>query len=161
MAIRTIRSVEDEILRKKSRNVKEITSNIIQLLEDMKDTMINENGVGLAAVQVGVLKRIIIIDIGEGLIELINPEIIKYEGEQIKYEGCLSIKGERGRVKRPEYVKVKGKNRNFEDIIIEGRELLAIALSHEIDHLDGILYIDKLEPEEEEEDDDEYCYDEN
>ena len=149
MAIRTIRISTDEVLRKKCKPVKEITPNVITLLDDMADTMYEANGVGLAAPQVGILKRICIIDVGEGLIELINPEILETSGSQIDDEGCLSLPGKYAPVDRPNYVKVKATNRNGEEYIVEGEELLARALCHEIDHLDGILYIDKALPEEE------------
>ena len=143
MAIRQIRLSSDEILRKKSKEVKEITPSIITLIDDMIETMYESNGVGLAAPQVGVLKRVVVIDIGEGVIELINPVIIESRGSQIGNEGCLSIPGASADVDRPEYVKVEALNRNGEKIIIEGEELMAVALCHEIDHLEGILYIDK------------------
>lgn len=149
MAIRTIRISTDEVLRKTCKVVKEITPNVITLLDDMADTMYEANGVGLAAPQVGILKRICVIDVGEGLIELINPEILETSGSQIDDEGCLSLPGKYAPVDRPNYVKVKATNRNGEEYIIEGEELLARALCHEIDHLDGILYIDKALPAEE------------
>lgn len=149
MAIRTIRISTDEVLRKICKPVKEITPNVITLLDDMADTMYEANGVGLAAPQVGILKRICVIDVGEGLIELINPEILETSGSQIDDEGCLSVPGKYAPVDRPNYVKVKATNRNGEEYIIEGEELLARALCHEIDHLDGILYIDKALPAEE------------
>lgn len=149
MAIRTIRISTDEVLRKICKPVKEITPNVITLLDDMADTMYEANGVGLAAPQVGILKRICVIDVGEGLIELINPEILETSGSQIDDEGCLSVPGKYAPVDRPNYVKVKATNRNGEEYIIEGEELLARALCHEIDHLDGILYIDKALPADE------------
>lgn len=144
MAIRNIRLSDDEILRKKSREVTEINEKIITLLDDMADTMYQAQGVGLAAPQVGVLKRIVIIDIGEGLYEFINPVIIETSGEQINDEGCLSLPGKTAKVKRPFVTKVEALNRNGEKFIIEGSELMSIALCHEIDHLDGILYADKI-----------------
>ena len=143
MAKRKIRISTDEILRKKCRPVAAITPNVITLLDDMAETMYAANGVGLAAPQVGILKGIVVIDVGTGLIELINPEIVESSGSQVCDEGCLSIPGYSAPVERPEYVKVKALNRKGEEIIVEGRELLAIALCHETDHLDGILYIDK------------------
>lgn len=145
MAIRKIRTDGDEILRKKSKEVKEINDKIITLLDDMADTMYHNNGVGLAAPQVGILKRIVVIDVDDenGLLELINPKIIYTEGEQCESEGCLSIPGVYGQVKRPAKVIVKAMNRKGEEITIEGTELLAVALCHEIDHLDGILFKDK------------------
>ena len=144
MALRTVRAYPDDILRKKSRVVESIDDRILLLLEDMADTMYKEDGAGLAAPQVGVLKRIVVIDVGEGLIKLINPEIIEAEGSQEVNEGCLSIKGKQGRLIRPAKVKVRALNEKGEEIIIEGEEGLAKALCHEIDHLDGILYIDKV-----------------
>ena len=143
MAIRQIRTNGDEILRKKSKEVKEITPSVITLLDDMAETMYEANGVGLAAPQVGILKRVVVIDIGEGLIELINPVVVETKGSQIGSEGCLSIPGACADVDRPEYVKVEALNRNGEKIVVEGTELLAVALCHETDHLDGVLYIDK------------------
>jgi peptide deformylase len=145
MAIRMIRKDGDEILRKKSKEVKEINDKIITLLDDMAETMYYNEGVGLAAPQIGILKKIVVIDVCDenGLIELINPEIIYTEGEQCEEEGCLSVPGLYGEVKRPEKVIVKALNRKGEEITIEGTKLLAVALCHEIDHLDGILFIDK------------------
>lgn len=148
MAIRTIRLKDDEILRKKSREVKEINEKIITLLDDMAETMYAAEGVGLAAPQVGILKKVVIIDIGEGLIELINPVVVETRGERVWEEACLSVPGETGKVLRPEYCRVEALNRNGEKIVVEGEELLAIALCHETEHLDGILYIDKLIGEE-------------
>lgn len=146
MAIRKIRFRDDELLRKKSRKVEKITPLIKILLDDMAETMHEADGVGLAAPQVGILRRVITIDVGDenGLIELINPVIIEQYGEQIKAEACLSVPGFNGLVKRPEKVKVRALNREGEEFEIEGEGLLAIALCHEIDHLDGILYIDKV-----------------
>lgn len=149
MATRQIRLSTDEVLRKKCKPVKEINQNTLTLLDDMAETMYEANGVGLAAPQVGILKRIVTIDIGDGLVELINPVILEAKGSQIDYEGCLSIPGASARVDRPAYVKVEALNRNGEKIIIEGEELMAVALCHELDHLDGVLYIDKALPEEE------------
>jgi peptide deformylase len=150
MAKRNIRLSTDEVLRKKCKAVKEITPNVLTLLDDMAETMYDANGVGLAAPQVGVLKRIVVIDIGEGLVELINPEIIESSGSQTDYEGCLSIPGHNAQVERPNYVKVKAYNREGQEIIVEGTELMARALCHETDHLDGVLYIDKAIEEDEE-----------
>jgi len=149
MAIRTIRISTDEVLRKKCKEVKEITPNLLTLLDDMADTMYEANGVGLAAPQVGILKRVVVIDIGEGLVELINPVILETSGSQIDDEGCLSVPGKYAPVDRPNYVKVKAMDRDGNEFIIEGEELMARALCHEIDHLDGILYIDKALPVEE------------
>ncbi|MBP3307379.1 MAG: peptide deformylase [Anaerotignum sp.] len=149
MAIRNIRISTDEVLRKKCKEVKEITPNLLTLLDDMADTMYEANGVGLAAPQVGILKRAVVIDIGEGLVELINPVILETSGSQIEDEGCLSVPGKYAPVDRPNYVKVKAMDRDGNEFIIEGEELMARALCHEIDHLDGILYIDKALPVEE------------
>ena len=142
MAIRMIRESEDEILRKKCKVVKKFDEKLHTLLDDMAETMHEANGVGLAAPQVGMLKRAVVIDLGDGVIELINPEIIETEGEQTGSEGCLSVPGKAGDVTRPNYVKVKALDRNGEEFEIEGEELMARALCHEIDHLDGVLYID-------------------
>ena len=143
MAVRTIRKDGDEILRKISRKVEVIDDRILTLLDDMKDTMKKAEGVGLAAPQVGVLRRIVVIDVGEGFIELINPVIVFEGGEQVDEEGCLSIPGIRGKVKRPEKVIVRAMNRKGETVEITGTELLAVAFCHEIDHLNGILFTDK------------------
>ena len=149
MAIRDIKHYQrDDILRKKSKPVDKIDDRIITLLDDMAETMYHADGVGLATPQVGILKRVIVMDIGEGLIELINPEIIWEKGEQDGEEGCLSIPGYSARVKRPAQVKVKGLNRKGEEIEIVGKGLLARALCHEIDHLDGILFIDRVVSED-------------
>ena len=144
MAIRNIRKEGDEVLRKRSREVTEINDNILILLDDMADTMYKANGAGLAAPQVGVLRRVVVIDIGEGLVELINPVIRKQSGKQTTVEGCLSIPGVWGEVERPAKVVVEALNRNGEKIRIEGEGYMAQALCHEIDHLDGILFTDKV-----------------
>ncbi len=149
MAIRNIRTEEDPILRKKSRAVEVFDEKLWQLLDDMKDTMYQADGVGLAAVQVGILKRIVIVDVGDGLIELINPEIIEQEDIQCSAEGCLSLPGKQGMTIRPMTVKIKAQNRNGNWCVYKGTELKAKAFCHEIDHLDGILYIDKLASQEE------------
>ena len=145
MAIRTIRIEGDEILNKKSKPVKEMTPRNEKLISDMLETMYDAEGVGLAAVQVGILKRIVTIDVGEGPIILINPEIIEEDGEQCGYEGCLSVPGKRGIVTRPNHVKVRAQNEKMEFFEIEGTELLARAFCHEIAHLDGELYISRVE----------------
>ena len=147
MAIREIRTKGDEVLRKKSKDVLEINENILTLLDDMADTMYDANGVGLAAPQIGVLRKVVVIDIGDGIVELINPEILETSGTQTGDEGCLSVPGKIGEVTRPNYCKVKALNRKGEEIIIEGTELMARALCHEIDHLNGELFIDKVEGE--------------
>jgi peptide deformylase len=144
MAIRSIRTDGDEVLRKTSRNVEKIDIKILTLLKDMADTMYKAEGVGLAAVQVGILKRIVVIDAGEGLVELINPIIVEESGEQIEIEGCLSLPGIMGEVKRPEMVKVEALDPKGEKIEIEGHGLMARALCHEIDHLNGVLFKDKV-----------------
>ncbi len=144
MAIRIIRKDGDELLRKKSRKVEKIDEKIIMLLDDMADTLYNANGAGLAAPQVGVLKRIALVDIGDGLIELINPVIKSQSGQQCMAEGCLSIPGIWGEVIRPAKVTVEALDREGNSRVIEAEGLLAIALCHEIDHLDGILFKDKV-----------------
>lgn len=151
MALRTIRINGDEILRKKCRAVDEIKDRELVLLDDMLETMYAADGVGLAAPQVGILKRLVVIDIGEGPMKLVNPEIVENDGEVVDYEGCLSVPGEQGNVIRPETVKVKALNEKGENIEIIGSGLLARALCHEIDHLNGVLFIDKVIPEEEDE----------
>jgi peptide deformylase len=143
MAVRTIRTDGDEVLRKVARKVEGIDDRILTLLDDMKDTMYRAEGVGLAAPQVGVLRRVVVIDIGEGLIELINPVIVYENGEQRDEEGCLSIPGIRGEVKRPAKVIVRAMNRKGESFEMTGTELLAVAFCHEIDHLNGVLFTDK------------------
>lgn len=148
MAIRNIRVEGDEILRKIARPVEQINEHIVTLLEDMAETMEIAGGVGLAGPQVGILKRVVVIDVGEGVIELINPEVIETKGERKVVEGCLSVPDSNGKLiqgelVRPQWVKVKALNRKGEEFIIEGTGLLGQALCHEIDHLDGILFIDK------------------
>ena len=148
MALRTIRIIGDEILTKKAKLVTEMTPKLEELIEDMLDTMYEANGVGLAAPQVGVLKRIVVIDVseeGDEPIILINPEILETSGEQTGGEGCLSGPGKNGQVTRPNYAKVKALDEGMEEIFVEGEGLLARALLHEIDHLDGHLYVEKVE----------------
>ncbi len=147
MALRQIRTYGDEVLEKSCRPVKEITPRIRELIDDMLETMYDAEGVGLAAPQVGVLRRICVIDIGEGPIVLVNPEVVFTEGEQTGSEGCLSVPGQAGTVTRPMHVKVKAQNIDMEEIEVEGEELLARALCHEIDHLDGVVYVSKVEGE--------------
>ncbi len=158
MAIRNIVKEGDEVLAKKARPVTEFNERLHTLLDDMADTMYESGGVGLAGNQVGTLRRVIVIDIGEGLIELVNPEIIEAEGEQESVEGCLSCPGEYGITRRPNYVKVKAQDRFGEWFEIEGEELLAKAFCHEIDHLEGIIYkqvaLRMLDPSEIETDED-------
>ena len=147
MAIRQIREMGDEVLTKVSKVVKKVSPRTIMLIEDMLDTMYETGGVGLAAPQVGILQRIVVIDVGDGPIVLINPEIIETSGEQTGDEGCLSVPGKAGCVARPNYVKVKAMDVNMEEVIYEGEELLARAFCHEIDHLDGHLYVELVEGE--------------
>ena len=147
MALRTIRVQGDSVLTKKSRTVDKMTPRIGELITDMLDTMYDAMGVGLAAPQVGILKRIVVIDVGEGPIVLINPEILETSGEQTGDEGCLSVPGMAGQVTRPNYVKVKALDVNMEEQIYEGEGLLARAFCHEIDHLDGKMYTELVEGE--------------
>ena len=145
MALRNIRTEGDPILRKKCREITEVNDRIRELADDMLDTMYEANGVGLAAPQVGVLKRMVIIDIGDGPVIMINPVILETSGSQTGQEGCLSIPGKAGIVTRPNYVKAKAYNLEMEEFIIEGEELMARAICHEVGHLDGDLYIDHVE----------------
>lgn len=147
MALRNIRLFGDEILRKKCKEITEVTPKIRQLIDDMLDTMYESEGVGLAAPQVGILKRLVVIDIGEGPIIMINPEILETSGEQEGDEGCLSLPGKAAIVKRPNYVKARAYDEDMELFEIEGTELLARAICHECDHLDGILYSDRADME--------------
>ena len=146
MAIRKIREMGDDILNKVCKEVKMMTPRTEELIDDMFDTMYESGGVGLAAPQVGILKRIVVIDCtGEDPILLINPEIIETSGEQCGQEGCLSVPGKAGQVTRPNYVKVRAQDMNMEWFEIEGEELLARAFCHELDHLEGHLYVEKAE----------------
>lgn len=145
MALRFIRTEEDEILYKKSKPVKIITERIKQLLDDMEETMEANSGLGLAAVQVGVLRRAIVIRYEEQLYRLLNPEIISCEGEVCGYEGCLSVPGKHMSVMRPETVTVQAMDENGETVIIEATDQLARIFCHEIDHLDGVLYVQKAD----------------
>lgn len=148
MAIRTIREIGDPVLNKISKEVKEITPRVQDLIDDMFETMYEANGVGLAAVQVGVLKRIVVIDAtGEDPILLINPRIVEMSGEQEGNEACLSVPGKTGAVIRPNYVKVVAQDEELNEFEIEGEELLARAFCHEIEHLEGHLYVEKVEGE--------------
>ncbi|OAA94452.1 peptide deformylase [Clostridium coskatii] len=145
MALRNIRTLGDEILRKKCRAVEKVDDRILTLLKDMVDTLHNtENGAAIAAPQVGVLRRAVVIDMGEGIICLVNPEIIEQEGSQEVIEGCLSIPNKWGKLIRPAKVKVKALNEKGEEFTITGEGDLAKCLCHEIEHLDGILFIDKV-----------------
>lgn len=147
MAIREIREMGDEVLEKKCKPIKMMTPRTMELIEDMFDTLYESGGVGLAAPQVGILKRIVVIDIGEGPLLLINPEIVETSGSQTGSEGCLSLPGKAGQVTRPNYVKVKALDVNMEPVEYEGTELLARAFCHELDHLDGIMYVEHVEGE--------------
>ena len=147
MALRTIRVQGDPVLEKVCKPVTEITPRISELIEDMLDTMYDANGVGLAAPQVGILKRIVVIDVGEGPIVMINPVIVETSGEQTGDEGCLSVPGKAGQVTRPNYVKAQAFDENMQPYEIEGTELLARAICHELDHLDGHMYTEKVEGE--------------
>lgn len=148
MAIRNIREMGDEVLNKRCKEVTELTDRTRELIDDMFDTMYEAQGVGLAAPQVGILKRIVVVDVtGEEPIVLINPVILETSGEQTGHEGCLSVPGKSGIVTRPNYVKVKAYDEDMKPFIIEGTELLARAFCHEIDHLDGHLYVEKVEGE--------------
>ena len=145
MAIRKIVKLgEDEVLRKHCRKVDKFDKRLHVLLDDMADTMYEADGAGLAAPQVGILKRAVVIDVGEGLIELVNPEIIASEGTQMCIEGCLSVPGKRGRVERPAVVRVHAQDRDGNHIELEGEDFLANAICHELDHLDGVIYVDKM-----------------
>ena len=145
MALRNIRILGDEILKKQAKEVTEMTPKIEELIDDMFETMYDANGCGLAAPQVGIRKRIVVIDCGAQPLVLINPEILETSGEQTGQEGCLSVPGKVGIVTRPNYAKVKALDENMDEIIVEGTELLARCLCHEIDHLNGIMYVDKAE----------------
>ena len=145
MALRNIRILGDEILKKQAKEVTEMTPKIEVLIDDMFETMYDANGCGLAAPQVGIRKRIVVIDCGDQPLVLINPEILETSGEQTGQEGCLSVPGKVGIVTRPNYAKVKALDENMDEIIVEGTELLARCLCHEIDHLNGIMYVDKAE----------------
>jgi len=145
MAIRKIVVAgTDDVLRKHARKVERFDKRLWTLLDDMADTMYDADGAGLAAPQVGILKRAVVIDVGEGLIELVNPEFVSAEGSMINAEGCLSVPGRRGTVERPEKVVVRAQDRKGREIEVEGEGFLAMALCHEIDHLDGVIYTDKM-----------------
>ena len=145
MGLRNIMVEGDDVLRKRSREVTTVDDRIRMILDDMLETMHESDGVGIAAPQVGILRRMFIVEAEEGdIFEIINPEIIEMEGSFIGEEGCLSVPGEQGEVERPYKVKVKALNEKGEEIIVEGEELLARALCHEIDHLEGVLFVDKV-----------------
>ncbi len=145
MALRTIRIQGDPVLEKKCREITEMTPKLAELIDDMRDTRNAANGVGLAAPQVGILKRIVGIDKGEGPVVMINPVIIEASGEQTGDEGCLSLPGKAGCVTRPNYVKARAFDENMEEYEIEGTELMARAICHELDHLDGHMYTEKVQ----------------
>ncbi len=146
MALRKIREIGDPVLTKVCKEVKEVTPRTRELIDDMYETLYDANGVGLAAPQVGILKRIVVIDTtGEDPVLLINPVIMETSGEQEGYEGCLSVPGKTGHVTRPNYVRVKAYDENMQPFELEGTELMARAICHELDHLDGHLYVEKVE----------------
>ncbi len=145
MALRIIRTEEDPILRKRSRPVTKFDEKLGQILDDMRETMAKANGAGLAAVQVGMLRRIIVVDAGDGVVELVNPEIVEADGEQEGEEGCLSLPNKWAIVKRPNHVKVRAQTRTGAWRMFEGEGLKARAFCHEIDHLDGCLFVDRME----------------
>ena len=147
MALRKIVVEGDPVLKKKSRPVEKFDARLAELLDYMRQTLYSAEGVGLAAVQVGVLRRVVVVDVGDGLLELVNPEIIEAEGEQRESEGCLSLPGEYGETIRPAVVKVKAQNREGKWCIYKGDGLKARCFCHEIDHLDGILFTERLAPE--------------
>lgn len=143
MALRNVVCRGDEILAKKAKEVKEINGRILEILDDMRETMHESNGIGIAAPQVGILKQMFIVEVDDTFIELINPKILETEGTQVDEEGCLSVPGFVGKVERPQYVKISGLNREGETVVYEATDLVARALCHENDHLHGILFIDK------------------
>ena len=140
MGIRKIMTVKEPCLHKVCRPVEKFDGKLHKLLDDMKETLLDANGVGLAAPQVGILRRVVVVDTGEEMLELVNPELLETSGEQEGAEGCLSFPGEWGITKRPQYVKVRAQDRNGNEITLEGRDLLAKAFCHEIDHLNGIVF---------------------
>lgn len=144
MALRKIRMMGDEALTKKCREVPALTPRIQTLVDDMLETMYDANGVGLAAPQVGILKRLAVVDIGDGPIVMINPVLLESSGEQTGEEGCLSLPGKAGEVIRPNYVKIRAFDKDMHEYVLEGEELLARALCHEIEHLDGHMYVEKV-----------------
>lgn len=144
MALRNIRKYGDDVLRKKCREIDKIDNRLLTLIEDMKETMYEADGVGLAAPQVGILKRLFVVDIGEGPLVFINPEILETRGTQTDEEGCLSLPGKTEEVTRPNFVKARALNEKGEEFEIEAEELLARAILHEYDHLNGTLFIDRV-----------------
>lgn len=147
MALRTIRMQGDAVLTKKCREITEMTPKIKMLIEDMLETMYEAQGVGLAAPQVGILKRVVVIDIGDGPLVLVNPRIISSDGVQTGGEGCLSLPGMAGQVTRPNHVVAKAFDRDMNEITVEGTDLLARAICHEVDHLEGHMYTEFVEGE--------------
>ena len=148
MAIRSIRTEEDPVLRKISRKVENFDDRLFLILDDMRDTLIKSQGIGLAAVQIGILRRIVLVNMNDRIVELINPEIIETEGKQIEAEACLSVPHKAGKTLRPKTVTIKAQNRDGKWCIYKGSDLLARCFCHELDHLDGKLYIDSLAPGE-------------
>ena len=148
MAIRSIRTEEDPVLRKISRKVEKFDDRLFLILDDMRDTLIKSQGIGLAAVQIGILRRIVLVNMNDRIVELINPEIIETEGKQIEAEACLSVPHKAGKTLRPKTVTIKAQNRDGKWCIYKGSDLLARCFCHELDHLDGKLYIDSLAPGE-------------
>ncbi len=146
MSIRIIRTGKDPVLRQIAKPVPKVTKAIEKVLDDMAETMYDAEGIGLAAVQIGIVKRLVVVDVGDGLVDLINPEIVEASGSQIGYEGCLSLPGLRGEVDRAVNIKVRAWNRKEEVIEFEATELFARAIQHEVDHLNGILFTDYLKP---------------
>lgn len=144
MAIRNVLKMGDPVLNKKCKEVKDFDDRLHELLDDMADTMYENEGVGLAAPQVGIIRRAVVVDIGDGIIELINPEIVEASGEQTDPEGCLSVENYIGDVTRPNYVKVKAQDRNGNPIEVEGEGFLARAFCHELDHLEGVLFVERV-----------------
>ncbi len=147
MALREIRVQGDPVLTKLCKPITEVTPKIVELIDDMIETMYEANGVGLAAPQVGILKRLVVIDVGEGPIVMINPTILQADGEQTGSEGCLSVPGKAGQVTRPNHVIARFYDEEMNECEVEGTELLARAICHELDHLDGHIYVEKVEGE--------------
>ncbi len=145
MSVLKVVTIGDPILREKAITVKNFNDNLSRLIDNMAETMVEYEGVGLAAPQIGIPKRVVVIDVGDGLIELVNPELVETKGEQFGQEGCLSVPGEYADVRRAQYAKVKAQDRSGKEVVVEGENLMARALLHEIDHLNGILFIDKIE----------------
>ena len=147
MGLRKIMTVKEPCLHKVCRPVEKFDGKLHKLLDDMKETLAEANGVGLAAPQVGILRRAVIVDTGEEMLELVNPELLETSGDQVEAEGCLSVPGKYGLVRRPDYAKVRAQDRNGNWFEVEGEGLTARCFCHELDHLDGVLYIDKMDRE--------------